>query len=241
MLIIKMLRRITGFNQDELANFLDVSRASINTWENSNDNMTSYQKNIISNKFNIPLELLVDEINTDIDKCKILYSYISSKWNEMNRKIEEDDFLNKIEFEIRKDAVRNNITDYEIMDALCNGYNPYTGEIFDESHILNDKTIKKFLVNTKNKYFKYGSNIKKDELNSEQRKLFNELRNWRMDMMNREGFFSAYMVFNDKELINIVTSNINKKEDLLNIKGIGNIKYNKYGDELFNILKGVII
>ena len=47
-----MIRRITGLNQDELATMLEVSRASINTWENSGNYMTAYQKNIISNLMN---------------------------------------------------------------------------------------------------------------------------------------------------------------------------------------------
>ena len=45
------------------------------------------------------------------------------------------------------------------------------------------------------------------------------------------------MVFTDKELINIITSNTNKKEDLLSVKGIANKKYDKYGDDIFYILK----
>lgn len=44
MLIIKMLKRITGYNQEELANYLGVSRASINLWDNSDGKMTTYQK-----------------------------------------------------------------------------------------------------------------------------------------------------------------------------------------------------
>ena len=240
MVIIKMLRRITGFNQDELADYLEVSRASINSWENSNGEMSTYQKNIISNKFNIPISLLDDDINTDIEKCKLLYSFINSRWNEINvnNTIDnEDDFLNKIEFEMKKDEKREVLSDYEIIDALSNAYDPYTGEVFNEDHILNDTKIKEFLNEIKNKYYKYGTNITKDMLKGNQIVLFEELRKWRMDMTAQEGFFSAYMVFTDKELINIITSTINKKEDLLNIKGIGKIKYEKYGDDLFRILQ----
>ena len=94
------------------------------------------------------------------------------------------------------------------------------------------------LFNIKNKYFKYGNkNITIDDLSNTQYKLFEELRKWRKDMTVKEGFFSAYMVFTDKELINIITSNTNKKEDLLSVKGIANKKYDKYGDDIFYILK----
>ena len=46
------------------------------------------------------------------------------------------------------------------------------------------------------------------------------------------------MVFTDKELINIILADIKRKENLRRVKGIGDIKYNKYSDELFDILTG---
>ena len=57
-----------------------------------------------------------------------------------------------------------------------------------------------------------------------------------MQKTEEEGFFSAYMIFTNSELINIICANIVNKEDLLSVKGIGNIKYTKYADELFHIL-----
>ena len=240
MLIIKMIRRITNLNQDELANMLNVSRASINTWENSNGNMTTYQKNIISEKFNIPIELIDDDINDDVEKCKKLYLFISARWNEINSQetlLSDDDILNKVELEIKKDEIKNDISDNDIIDALTNGYDPYTGEVYDNTHILNDPQVKQFLINIKQKYYKHGSTISKADLDIEQKKTFKELQKWRKDMTTKEGYFSAYMVFTDKELINIITSNTKKKEDLLTIKGIADYKYTKYGDDIFYILK----
>ena len=162
------------------------------------------------------------------------------RWNLQNQSIKpidtEDDLLNAIEFQINK--TEETVSEYEIIEGLVNGYNPYTGEVFDENHILNDDNIHMFLFNIKNKYFKYGNkNLTIDDLSNTQYKLFEELRKWRKDMTVKEGFFSAYMVFTDKELINIITSNTNKKEDLLSVKGIANKKYDKYGDDIFYILK----
>ena len=57
-----------------------------------------------------------------------------------------------------------------------------------------------------------------------------------MDKTHEEGYFSAYMVFNDRELINIITANVTKKEDLLGISGVGKIKYEKYGNDIYDIL-----
>ena len=240
MLIIKMLKRITGYNQEELANYLGVSRASINLWDNSDGKMTTYQKNIISNKLDIPIEYFDNDLVNNFDKSKELYQIIQTRWNLQNQSIKpidtEEDLLNAIEYQINK--TEETVSEYEIIEGLVNGYNPYTGEVFDENHILNDDNIHMLLLNIKNKYFKYGNkNLTIDDLSNTQYKLFEELRKWRKDMTVKEGFFSAYMVFTDKELINIITSNTNKKEDLLSVKGIANKKYDKYGDDIFYILK----
>ena len=76
MLIIKMLKRITGYNQEELANYLGVSRASINLWDNSDGKMTTYQKNIISNRLDIPIEYFDNDLVNNFDKSKELYQII---------------------------------------------------------------------------------------------------------------------------------------------------------------------
>ena len=156
MLIIKMLKRITGYNQEELANYLGVSRASINLWDNSDGKMTTYQKNIISNRLDIPIEYFDNDLVNNFDKSKELYQIIQMRWNLQNQSIKpidtEDDLLNAIEFQINK--TEETVSEYEIIEGLVNGYNPYTGEVFDENHILNDDNIHMFLFNIKNKYFK---------------------------------------------------------------------------------------
>ena len=67
--------------------------------------------------------------------------------------------------------------------------------------------------------------------------MFEELRKWRWDKTKELKYYNAYIVFTDKELINIVTSNIKRKEDLLHVQGIGEKKYQNYGDEIFEIIK----
>ncbi len=238
MLIIKMLKRITGLNQYDLAELLDVSRASINSWENSEEPMTTYQKNVISKRLNISPDLLSDDLVDNYDKCQELYLAIQSRWNlynKNNKLSKEDEILNRLEYEFNREQIQ--LSTNELLEGLTNGYDPYTGEIFEDNHILNDKNIKGLLTEIKNNYYKQGvNNITKDDLSNSQRELFEELRKWRLDMTTKEGFYSAYMVFTDKELINIITSNINKKEDLLSVKGIADKKYQKYSEDLFYIL-----
>lgn len=70
--------------------------------------------------------------------------------------------------------------------------------------------------------------------------LFDKLNEWRINKSREEGYNSAYIVFSDDALLNLVCGNIRKKEDLLSIKGIGKIKYNKYGEEVYKILNSCV-
>ena len=73
------------------------------------------------------------------DKSKELYQIIQTRWNLQNQSFKpidiEEDLLNVIEYQINK--TEEPVSEYEIIEGLVNGYNPYTGEVFDENHILN--------------------------------------------------------------------------------------------------------
>ena len=167
----------------------------------------------------------------------IFHALKIKKENEMSEKDKIADILNRIEFD-DKTVYNKEIEEDDILEGLANGYNPFTGEIFDENHILNNELVKKTIKKIKNKYHKFGvDNIEIEDLSNQQKEMFDKLKKWRINTTVKEGFYGAYMVFTDKELMNIVCATINEKEDLLSIKGIGEIKYEKYGDALFKILK----
>ena len=240
MIILNILLRITGFTQEELANYVDISRASINGWLNDDSNMSISSKSKIANKFGFPISYFDYDLEQNIEIYKIIYSTIYNFWkinkpNNLEIKTKKiDEILNSIEAEF---ITKTNYTDSEIIDGLLNGYNPFTGEVFEENHILHDyrviKTLEKLRRNNKFEVL----NITKEDLNIEERKLFEKLRNWRMQKTYDEGFYSAYMVFSDKDLINIIKADIKTEKDLLNIKGIGVKKYEKYASELLEIIK----
>ena len=244
MLILNMILRITHFTQEELANFIGVSRASINSWLTNDQNMSESSKKLICEKFQIPYNYFQIDLNQNIDYYKLVYSTIYENWNRINVNKENDDSLsnkiNDILNRIDADLTPTNyeeIGDMEILEGLANGYNPFTGEVLESNNIVNNPNVKDTLQKLLRCYKNGSFGLTKDDLSSEQLELFEELRNWRMKKTIDEGYYHAYMIFNDSELINIITAAINKKEDLLNVKGIGTIKYNKYGDELYDILK----
>ncbi len=244
MIIIEMILKITGWSQEDLAKVLGVSRVSINCWLHGNDiSLTS--KKLISEKFQFPINFFDISLNENIEYYKVVYSvlyknlkqYINSNSNSISDKDKILDILNRIEID-DKSIYEKDITDDDILDGLMNGYNPFTGELFDENHILNNPRVKEIIrmVKLKNKVSYEAMTY--DDLNSEQQRLFDELRQWRLDMMYKEGYSGAYLILSDKSLINLVCSKIEKKQDLLRIKGIGASKYQKYGEDIYNIVKG---
>ena len=242
MLILNMILRITHFTQEELANFIGVSRASINSWLTNDQNMSESSKRLICERFQIPFNYFQIDLNQNIDYYKLVYSTIYENWNRINANKDNsvssriDDILNKIDSDLTPTAYEG-IGDMEILEGLANGYNPFTGEVIENSNILNNPNVKETLQRLLRCYINGSFGLTKEDLTGEQLKLFEELRSWRMNKTIDEGYYHAYMIFNDSELINIITADIEKKEDLLNVKGIGTIKYNKYGDDLYKILK----
>ena len=244
MLILNMILRITGFTQEELANFLGVSRASINYWLTDDTNMSDSSKKIICEKFQIPYSYFQIDLNQSLDYLKLVFSTINENWKRINSNITAEDskiskineILNKIDSDISP-VFYEKLSDLEILEGLANGYNPYTGEVYEYNHILNNQNVKTLLQKIYKNYPKGNFTLTKDDLNENKLKLFEKLRKWRKDKYKSEGYYNAYIVFNDKELINIVTSKIDKKEDLIKVNGIGVKKYNKYADELFDIIK----
>ncbi len=243
MIILEMILKITGWSQDELAKVLGVSRVSINCWLHGND-ISSASKRLISEKFQFPINFFDISLNENIEYYKVIYSvlyknlklYKKDDSKEISDKEKVLDILNRIETE-DKTIYCKDISDSDIIDGLINGYDPFTGEVFDDNHLLNNPRVKEVISRIKiiNKYS--NGEMEYNELDYNQKALFNKLKSWRLDRMHKEGYIGAYLIFNDKTLINIVCSNIVKKEDLLNVKGIGINKYKKYGEDIYDLIK----
>ena len=244
MLILSMLLRITKWTQEELANYVGISRASINMWLKDDSSMSNNSKQIIAEKFGFPVSFFDIDLDEDLNIYKVVFSTIYESWKKINTNFfvsSKEDKINKILNEIEAEYKPSIINDYdlsdnEILDSLIVGCNPFTGEVFDDNHILNNERVSKIIKDLAANHKFTTKIISKYELNKEQRELFEELRKWRRNKQREEGFFSAYMVFNDQELINIVLEKINKIEDLRRVKGIGSIKYDKYAEEVYKIL-----
>ena len=58
-----------------------------------------------------------------------------------------------------------------------------------------------------------------------------------LEKTKEKKYYNAYIVFTNKELINIILANIKRKEDLRYVSGIGPKKYSEYSDEIYEIIK----
>ncbi len=75
-------------------------------------------------------------------------------------------------------------------------------------------------------------------LSAEQEKSYAALRNWRNEQASQTGL-APYMIAHNDSLMQIAILQIKNKEDLLQIKGFGEKRAEKYGDEILRVLSAV--
>lgn len=74
------------------------------------------------------------------------------------------------------------------------------------------------------------------ELTPEQENKFNLLKQWRNERASQDGL-PPYMIAQNESLMQIAAANIETVEDFLGIKGFGEKRAQKYGEEILEILK----
>ena len=75
----------------------------------------------------------------------------------------------------------------------------------------------------------------KEEDKPTNEELYKKLKLWRRDKANRENI-KPYIIFSDSTLIDITNKLPKSKDELLEIRGVGEKKIQKYGDELLKLL-----
>lgn len=244
-MIIEIILRATRMSQGELAEYIGVSRASVNAWVQDSSIMTYNSQKLVAEKFNFPISYFNYNLKNNKEKITEIYTLIKENWNKKNHPFSDNDFLNQVidelEEEIIEPEILNNnrdISDEEILDGLCNGYDPFTGEVLSDKHLLNNLKVKSLFKKLNKLYFNRAKMItSKEDLNKEEQELYEELRKWRWEKTKEKKYYNAYIVFTNKELINIILANIKRKEDLRYVSGIGPKKYSEYSDEIYEIIK----
>lgn len=94
------------------------------------------------------------------------------------------------------------------------------------------KKYKSFLdeyeLNNTNKINNFNKIMDKDEL-------IKKLKEFRLNMSKAENI-KPYIIFNDNQMMNLIECMPKNKDELKNVSGFGEVKINKYGDEIIKIL-----
>jgi superfamily II DNA helicase RecQ len=76
------------------------------------------------------------------------------------------------------------------------------------------------------------------KLTAEQENSYNALRNWRNERASQDGV-PPYLIAHNDSLMQMATMIIKTPEDLLQVKGFGEKRVQKYGDEILRILSSI--
>ena len=132
-----------------------------------------------------------------------------------------------------------------IEELLLEGYID-TGEyqvlkLGDISRLKNTETKVLVKITDEDKMAKRKEKPKKnkkgmDSLTSAGFKLFDKLKELRLEIARAEKI-PPYIVFNDKTLIDMCAKMPTTKSDMLNVSGVGENKYSKYGERFIAVIK----
>ncbi len=76
------------------------------------------------------------------------------------------------------------------------------------------------------------------KLTAEQENSYNALRSWRNERASRDGV-PPYLIAHNDSLMQMAAMTIKSPEDLLQVKGLGEKRVEKYGDEILRILSSI--
>ena len=81
-----------------------------------------------------------------------------------------------------------------------------------------------------------ASTIAVGEVPVEETDIFKELKAYRL-YKSREEKIKPYFIYNDNQLKDLISKMPRNKEELQTVAGFGEVKANKYGDEILEIIK----
>lgn len=135
----------------------------------------------------------------------------------------------------------NSITTFGIMKEYSSSFiRGLIKELLAQEYVnLKEGTYSMLKLNKKSMEILKGDRkvvalIKEEEVPLD-KELFDKLKLWRRERANKEGI-RPYIIFSDATLIEIVNKMPKSKEELFDIRGVGEKKVLKYGDDIINII-----
>lgn len=80
-----------------------------------------------------------------------------------------------------------------------------------------------------------ANKISEQNLTPQQKKIYLALKEWRSELA-REKNLPSFTICHNSELLNVVIQKPNSMDDFRKIKGFGDVKIEKYGNDILNIL-----
>jgi len=80
-----------------------------------------------------------------------------------------------------------------------------------------------------------ANKISEENLSPQQKVIFSALKEWRSELA-QEKKLPSYTICHNSELLNIVSQEPKSMSDFKKIKGFGDVKIEKYGNDILNIL-----
>ena len=109
---------------------------------------------------------------------------------------------------------------------------------------INDENMKiiiRIVEEDKHKETKIVKNsMSKANFTSAQNRLFEDLRILRLNIA-RDNHIPPYIVFDDKCLVDMTYKAPTTKEEMLNVSGVGEVKYQKYGSKFLEVIKNWMV
>ncbi|MFL0248092.1 HRDC domain-containing protein [Candidatus Clostridium stratigraminis] len=116
------------------------------------------------------------------------------------------------------------------LDLHKNVEKDYTGK-YQQYKIITQKPNKEVQVSVEQR-----STITSSEISVEETDIFKELKEYRLGK-SREEKVKPYFIYNDNQLKDLISKMPRNKEDLQMVSGFGEIKANKYGEDILKIIK----
>ena len=245
MLVIKMLKRISGLNNQELATMLGKSRNTIASWELDESTIPETEKRRLNKDFNILPHFWKIGLNEKDEVYQNMYDSIKEGYKNYISNIEKED-LDPIEriFDVCENNILksgdNEVKHYLYIQSLYNKIDPITGRKLDVNHFANDKKIEsdlKSLYIDLEPIFNSNDNMDYEEYYYY---LLDKLKKWRM-YKAYENNVKAFQIVSDKVLSDIVKNFIEYDDPFANrIKNFpqDGLNYKLYSHEIKKVLEG---
>lgn len=173
-------------------------------------------KTIINNRY------CPKEIKEKVIRCEHLSMYLQDGINNTEYSLQEEEV-----FKVANYFAANNkpiIFDYYAKYGLCE--NDFIKAAAENEQSNSIAATKETIQTVKN--------VDTDKLIKSSEQLEKELKEFRLKV-SRENNIKPYFVFNNEEMSNLINRYPRNAEDLLSVKGFGQVKVNKYGDEILKI------